>query len=60
SSGDLLVLDNKFNDLLPLYVGGMKYGNCKPGRVGKAVGVKIVKSSTPENNDILVELSKPE
>lgn len=60
NSGDLLVLDNKFNELLPLYVGSMKYGKCKPGKVGKAIGVKVMKNTIPENNDILLELAKPE
>ena len=58
--GDLLVLNSKYNDLLTTWVGDLRFGHCKPGRVGKALGVKMVKTSMPDKIGVLRELAKPE
>ena len=38
----------------------MKFGYCKPGRVGKAIGVKMMKNNMPDKIGILKELAKPD
>jgi flagellar motor switch protein FliM len=58
--GDLVILDTKFNDLLELTVGNMKFAKGRPGRIGKTLGLKIVKSIKDDSYDMLKELAKPE
>jgi flagellar motor switch protein FliM len=58
--GDLLILDNKVGDLLPMWVGDLKFGVGKPGRIGKALGLKVVKNEPLDKVDVLKELSKIE
>ena len=54
--GDLLILDKKFNDLLSVKVGSMKYAVGKPGRVGRALGIKLVNNHREDSMKSLVGL----
>ena len=40
--GDMLILDKKYSDLLNLNVGGKKYAVGRPGKIGRAMGLKLV------------------
>ncbi|MCM8539781.1 MAG: flagellar motor switch protein FliM [Lentisphaeraceae bacterium] len=54
--GDLLILDKKFNDLLSVKVGNMKYAVGKPGRVGRALGIKLVNNHREDSMKSLAGL----
>ncbi|MCM8525943.1 MAG: flagellar motor switch protein FliM [Lentisphaeraceae bacterium] len=40
--GDMLILDKKYSDLLSLNVGGKKFAVGRPGKIGRAMGLKLV------------------
>jgi flagellar motor switch protein FliM len=56
--GDVLILDTKFNDLLNIMVGNLKFAAGKPGKVGKSLSVKIMKDGKQDGYDRLEELVK--
>ena len=54
--GDMLILDKKYNELLDLKVGNMKFGVGRPGRVGKSLGVKMVYNNAADSVNSLEDL----
>ena len=58
--GDVLILNKKFNDLLDVTVGRMKFGVGKPGRVGRALGVKLVHNDAEDSVKSLESLMSAE
>ena len=56
--GDMLILDSKFNDNMNFMVGNMKYGVARPGKVGKTLSVKLVRSNEKESYKSLEALVK--
>lgn len=58
--GDVLILNKKFNNLLDVKVGNMKFADCRPGRIGRKLGVKLVKSEKENSVNSLRNLMQSE
>ncbi|NQZ60409.1 MAG: FliM/FliN family flagellar motor switch protein, partial [Lentisphaeraceae bacterium] len=60
--GDVIILNKKFNELLDVNVGTMKFAKARPGRVGKSVSIKVteaVKSINKTSLSTLVGADEP-
>ncbi len=58
--GDVLILDKKFNQNLDVTVGNKRYGVCRPGKIGKKLAVKLIKSEKENSMNALKGLIESE
>ena len=58
--GDVLILNKKFNNLLDVMVGNMKFADGRPGRIGRKLGVKLIKSEKESSMNNLRNLMQSE
>lgn len=58
--GDVLILNKKFNNLLDVKVGNMKFADGRPGRIGRKLGVKLIKSEKESSVNNLRNLMQSE